>query len=75
MQARIDDADETVAWAWERRDGGRSFGFTGLHFHENWKHEAYRRLVAQAVLWTLKVDSPAKGLNVEVSEGDLKLPK
>ena len=38
---------------WERPDGGRSFGFTGLHFHDNWKLPQYRQLVTQAVRWTL----------------------
>src|SRR5882757_6848671 len=27
---------ETIAWAAERADGGRGFGFTGAHFHTNW---------------------------------------
>jgi arylsulfatase A-like enzyme len=64
VKARIDGNDETVAWGWERPDGGRSFGFSGLHFHDNWKLPAYRRLVAQGVLWTLKLDVPEKGIPV-----------
>src|SRR5207249_573069 len=28
--------NETLAWAVERADGGRGFGFTGGHFHSNW---------------------------------------
>ncbi|NQZ58428.1 MAG: ThuA domain-containing protein, partial [Lentisphaeraceae bacterium] len=27
---------ETLLWAYERQDGGRGFGFTGGHFHNNW---------------------------------------
>jgi hypothetical protein len=53
LEAAIDGRAETVAWTWERPDGGRSFGFTGLHFHENWNLPQYRKLVAGAVLWTL----------------------
>lgn len=30
--ARIDGQDEMAAWSWERPDGGRSFGFVGVHF-------------------------------------------
>jgi len=60
--ARIEDKDETVAWGWERPDGGRSFGFSGLHFHDNWKHVMYRRLVAQGVMWAMKLEIPEKGL-------------
>ncbi|MCE9534174.1 MAG: ThuA domain-containing protein, partial [Planctomycetes bacterium] len=73
LQATIDGKKETVSWAWERPDGGRSFGFSGLHFHENWKYPEYRRLVSQAVLWTLKMPIPEKGLPVEVTEADLKV--
>ncbi len=28
--------EQTVAWAVERGDGGRGFGFTGGHFFDNW---------------------------------------
>ena len=62
----IEGHNETVAWAWQRPDGGRSFGFSGLHFHDNWRHPVYRRLVAQGALWTLKLPVPADGLNVDL---------
>jgi len=55
LHAVIEGKPEMVSWAWERPDGGRSFGFTGLHFHENWKRDDYRRLMAQGILWTAKV--------------------
>jgi type 1 glutamine amidotransferase len=64
LQVEIDGKLETVAWAWARPDGGRSFGFSGLHFHENWQVPEYRRLVAQAVLWTNGVPIPRDGLPV-----------
>ncbi|MCX7418622.1 MAG: ThuA domain-containing protein [Planctomycetia bacterium] len=63
-----------VAWSWERPDGGRSCGFTGLHFHDNWKHESYRRLMAQATLWSLKREIPADGIAVVVDAEALSLP-
>lgn len=65
LTAKIDGEAHTVAWTWERPDGGRSFGFSGLHFHENWKRAEYRRLVGQGVLWTLDLPIPEKGLVVE----------
>jgi hypothetical protein len=74
LRVRIDDQPETVAWSWERPEGGRSFGFSGLHYHENWRLVEYRRLVAQGVLWTLRKPSPKEGMPVEVSEDDVKLP-
>jgi type 1 glutamine amidotransferase len=72
LKVNIDGKPETVCWAWDRPDGGRSFGFSGLHFHENWKKMEYRRLVGQAVLWTLKMDVPEKGLAVNLKDEDLK---
>lgn len=53
LQATIEGQPETVAWSYERPDGGRSFGFSGLHFHDNWERAEYRALIKQAVLWTL----------------------
>ena len=70
-----EEVSGTVAWCWERPDQGRSFGFTGLHFHDNWKHESYRRLIVQATLWTLKRDIPATGLSVSITDQDLALPQ
>lgn len=74
LQVSIDDSDQMVAWAAERADGGRSFGFSGLHYHENWKLAEYRRLVLQGVLWTLKRPIPEGGMPVEITPDDLKLP-
>ena len=73
LRASLDGQMETVAWSWQRPEGGRSFGFSGLHFHKNWSLTAYRRLVSQAVLWTLGLPIPRKGLPVEVAEEDLNL--
>ena len=75
LLADIDGSRETVAWSFDRADGGRSFGFSGLHFHDNWKREDYRRLVTQAVLWTMKTPVPAKGLDVTMPESVFKLEK
>ncbi|HZY85634.1 MAG TPA: ThuA domain-containing protein [Gemmataceae bacterium] len=69
LRVMIDGKPETVAWAWERPDGGRSFGFSGLHFHDNWKLAPYRRLVAQGVLWTLGLPVPKEGLPVFDTQG------
>ncbi|MEM9588018.1 MAG: PVC-type heme-binding CxxCH protein [Planctomycetota bacterium] len=43
---------QTVAWAYDRPDGGRSFGFTGGHHHWNWGNEDFRRLVTNAIRWS-----------------------
>jgi type 1 glutamine amidotransferase len=51
-----------VAWAFERADGGRGFGFTGGHFHDNWANDDFRKLVLNAILWVAKVDVPRNGV-------------
>jgi type 1 glutamine amidotransferase len=62
---------ETLAWAYERPDGGRSFGFTGAHFHRNWADENFRRVVVNAILWAAQVDVPEGGAKVEFDPADL----
>jgi len=62
VTADIDGTSHPVAWAYERDDGGRSFGFSGLHFHENWQLPEYRRLVAQGVMWTVNVPISKAGI-------------
>ena len=62
---------ETVAWAYERKDGGRAFGFTGGHNHHNWADENFRRTVVNAILWSAKVDVPAGGAKVDFDVIDL----
>jgi type 1 glutamine amidotransferase len=63
---------ETVAWAVERADGGRGFGFTGGHYHRNWGLEDQRRMVVNAILWTAKVEIPPGGAKCDITPDDLK---
>ncbi len=71
LEADIEDRWETVAWAFERPDGGRAFGFAGLHYHRNWQREECRRLVLQGIAWTLGIDIPAEGFIADVAEETL----
>ena len=63
---------QTVAWACERPDGGRGFGFTGGHYHHNWGNDDVRKLVLNAILWTAKVRVPATGVESTVTDAQLK---
>jgi len=63
---------QTMAWASERPDGGRGFGFTGGHYHHNWSNENSRKLVLNAILWIAKVEVPKDGVTSEVTAADLK---
>ena len=62
---------EHMAWAYDRPDGGRGFGFTGGHFHRNWADPNFRRVVVNAILWSAKVDVPEGGAKVEFDPADL----
>lgn len=78
LTVNIEGKDEMVAWAWERPDRGRSFGFVGLHFHANWQLPVYRRFVVQGVRWSLKLPIPDGGVDLKIDpkvlEIDGKLP-
>ena len=63
---------ETTAWAVERPDGGRGFGYTGGHFHENWGNENARKLVLNALLWVSKAQVPQGGVNCAVTPEQLR---
>jgi type 1 glutamine amidotransferase len=63
---------EVVAWAIERPDGGRGFGFTGGHTHANWGNDNFRKLVLNALLWTAGAEVPADGVASTVTPDELK---
>jgi putative membrane-bound dehydrogenase-like protein len=66
---------QTVAWAYERPDGGRSFGFTGGHYHWNWGNNDVRRLVTNAIRWTAGEAIPASGSSLGTDIGINELLK
>jgi type 1 glutamine amidotransferase len=57
---------QTLAWVCEA-GGARGFGFTGGHFHRNWTHPDFRKLVLNAIVWTAGIDVPEAGVSSEVS--------
>ncbi|MDY3552311.1 ThuA domain-containing protein [Gemmata sp. JC717] len=62
---------EAMMWALERKDGGRGVGFTGGHFHRNWKDDNFRKVVLNALLWICKLDVPADGVKSEVTDAEI----
>ncbi|MBL8856021.1 MAG: NPCBM/NEW2 domain-containing protein, partial [Planctomycetaceae bacterium] len=63
-QAVSNGEPQHTAWVYERPNGGRSFGFTGGHFHWNWGREEILKVVSNAIIWTAKVEVPQSGLPV-----------
>ena len=64
--------DFAVGWAVERADGGRGFGFSGGHFYANWWNGDFRKLILNAIVWTAKVEVPAKGIESHITAEDLQ---
>ncbi len=71
---------ETMMWAAERTIpgiqgdqpmSGRGVGFTGGHFHRNWKDDNFRKVVLNALLWICKMEVPKDGVESSVSEEEI----
>jgi len=54
--------ESVVAWAVERKDGGRGFAYTEGHYHSHWQIESFRKLMLNALLWTAHVEVPEGGV-------------
>jgi type 1 glutamine amidotransferase len=60
--------EHIVAWALERKDGGRGFGFGGGHFYNMWINDDCRKMILNAILWTAKIKVPENGVQSSVPE-------
>jgi type 1 glutamine amidotransferase len=70
-QAIKERRPQHLAWAFVRGDGkGRGFGFTGGHFHRNWKDDNFRKTLLNAIAWTAHVDVPATGIESKTPTED-----
>jgi type 1 glutamine amidotransferase len=65
--------DETMMWTFERKGGGRGFGFTGGHTHANWGDDNQRKVVLNAILWIAKARVPKNGVESTVTPEQLKM--
>lgn len=63
--------DETMMWTFERKGGGRGFGFTGGHTHANWGDDNQRKVVLNAILWIAKARVPKNGVESTVTPEQL----
>lgn len=53
---------EVVGWTYERPNGGRGFGFTGMHTHWNWAQDGFRTTALNALVWIAKAEVPKGGV-------------
>ena len=61
-----------VMWVCERDGGGRGFGITGGHVHNNWGNENFRKVVLNSILWIAKVKVPKNGVESQITAEDLE---
>ncbi len=61
-EAIANGEEQHMAWAYERPGGGRSFGFTGAHYHKSWQDDNFRTLVLNAIVWTAGLEVPEGGV-------------
>jgi quercetin dioxygenase-like cupin family protein/type 1 glutamine amidotransferase len=54
-------SDHVIAWAAERPNGGRSFGFTGGHYLLAFDQPEIRTMLLNALLWTARREVPRAG--------------
>ena len=60
-----------MLWTVERPDGGRGFGFTGGHFHDNWSNDSFRKLILNTCLWLAKEEIPKDGVPSQLNPGEI----
>ena len=76
METVIGGKTYPISWVYERRHskGGRSFGFVGGHFHDNFGIKEFRQAIVNGILWTAHVDVPEKGAPIAITPKDMELP-
>lgn len=79
VRARTGKA-EVVGWVYQRPNGGRGFGFTGMHTHWNWAQDSFRKSALNAIVWIAGAEVPAGGVpsetpTLEQLEADLGQPR
>ncbi len=62
-QSLSEKKEQYCAWAYERPEGGRAFGFTGGHYHWSWARDEVRKMVMNACLWAAGVEVPSGGVD------------
>ena len=72
-KAVSDGKTQHMAWAYDRPDGGRGFGFTGMHLHKNHGNDSFRTCLLNGAAWVAGLEVPKDGVPSKTpSEEDLK---
>jgi hypothetical protein len=64
---------QVLAWAYDRPDGGRGFGFTGFHVFANLMNDNFRTTLLNGIAWVSGLEIPSDGVkSVAPSNADLE---
>ena len=70
VKAVKEGEEQYCAWGFERKGGGRTFGFTGGHTHWNWGRDELRKLVLNGIYWSAGGVVPVKGIESKRPSAD-----
>ncbi len=63
VRQAVDNGEpQHMMWVSENDNNSRGFGFTGAHFHRNWKDNNFRKVVLNAIAWISKSEVPPGGI-------------
>jgi hypothetical protein len=66
-------APQHLAWAYERPDGGRGYGFTGYHVFANLGDDSFRTALLNGAAWVAGLEVPERGVpSAPLSAADLE---
>jgi hypothetical protein len=57
-----------VVWALQRSDGGRAVGIVPPHYYRNWLIDDLRTMVLNSIVWSAKMEVPAKGVHCDLDD-------
>lgn len=66
---------QVIGWTTQRKNGGRSFAFTGGHFQKSWDEDGFRKLMLNSICWTAHVPIPSGGVHEKLLFDDKWTPK
>jgi len=63
---------QSLLFCHDAPEAGRGVGFTGGHYHHNWAIDGFRKLILNAIVWSVRLDVPSNGVpSKSVNEDEL----
>jgi len=73
LAAVVAHTPQVLAWAYDRPEGGRGFGFTGFHVFANLANDNFRTTLLNGVAWVSGLEVPTDGVpSTTLSKDDME---